>query len=63
MAVMDAAIFEALWRHTAEIKYAKPNYKEYFKNNFTADFYRCLNVVTSNHFPQNKPNLWEEQPL
>ena len=27
MAGMDAAIFEALWRHTAEIKYAKPNYK------------------------------------
>ena len=27
MAVMDAAMFEALWRHTAQIKYAKPNYK------------------------------------
>ena len=27
MAVMDVAIFEALWRHTAQIKYAKPNYK------------------------------------
>ena len=24
---MDAAKFEALWRHTALIKYAKPNYK------------------------------------
>ena len=23
MAVMDAALFEALWRHTAQIKYAK----------------------------------------
>ena len=29
MAVMDAAIFEALWRHTAQIKYAKPNYKKF----------------------------------
>ena len=29
MAIMDAAIFEAFWRHTAQIKYmyAKPNYK------------------------------------
>ena len=27
MAIMDAAIFEALWRHTALIKYAKPNYE------------------------------------
>ena len=27
MSVMVAAIFEALWRHTAQIKYAKPNYK------------------------------------
>ena len=27
MAVMDAAIFEALWRHTAQIKYTKPNYE------------------------------------
>ena len=25
MAVVDAAIFEALWRHTVLIKYAKPN--------------------------------------
>ena len=29
MAVMDAAIFEALWHHTAQIKYAKPNYTEF----------------------------------
>ena len=29
MAVMGAAIFEALLRHTAEIKYAKLNYKEF----------------------------------
>ena len=29
MAVMDAAMFEALWRHIAQIKYAKPNYKEF----------------------------------
>ena len=27
MAVMDASIFDALWRHTPQIKYAKPNYK------------------------------------
>ena len=27
MAVIDTAVFEALWRHTAQIKYAKPNYK------------------------------------
>ena len=27
MAVMDIAIFEALRCHTAQIKYAKPNYK------------------------------------
>ena len=27
MAVMGAAIFEALWRHTAQMKYAKSNYK------------------------------------
>ena len=24
---MDAAIFEALWRYTAQIEYAKPNYE------------------------------------
>ena len=28
---MDAAIFEALWRHTALIKYAKPNIYWVFK--------------------------------
>ena len=32
MAVMDAAVFEALWRNTALIKYAKPNNFCIFKN-------------------------------
>ena len=27
MAVMDAALVEALWRHTAQIKNAKPTHK------------------------------------
>ena len=27
IAVMDATIFEALWRHIDQIKYAKQNYK------------------------------------
>ena len=31
MAVMDAAIFEALWRHTALIKYAKANYNGFLR--------------------------------
>ena len=34
-----------------------------FKNIFATDIYRYLILVTSNHFPQNKPNSWEEQPL
>ena len=31
MAVMDAAILYALWRHTAQIKYAKPNYEVFLR--------------------------------
>ena len=61
MAVMEAAIFEALWRHTAQIKNAK--LWRVFKNIFATYLYRCLIRMTSNHFPQNKPNLLEEQPL
>ena len=53
MAVMVAAIFEALGRQTAQIKYAKPNYKGFFATNFISMF----------NYPQNKPNLWELQPL
>ena len=30
---------------------------------FDADFYRCLILVTSIIFPQNKPNLCEEPLL
>ena len=62
MAAMDAAIFEALWRHTAQIKYAKSNYKD-FQEYFCYRFDICLILVTSNHFPQNKPNLWNDLPL
>ena len=32
MAVMDAAIIEALWRHTSLIKYVKPNNYWVLKN-------------------------------
>ena len=59
MAVIDAAIFEALWRHTAQIKYAKSNYKG-FQEYFCYRFDICLILVTSNRFPQNKPNLWKD---
>ena len=31
MAVMDAAILEALWRYTARIKYTKANYKGFLR--------------------------------
>ena len=64
MAVMDAAICEALWRHTAQInfEYAKPNY-EGFSRIVCYIFYRCLILVTLNYFPQNKPNIREEEPL
>ena len=31
-----------------------------FKNNFATDFYNLLILMTSNHFPQNKPTLWEQ---
>ena len=37
MAVIDAALMRALWRHTAQIKYAKPIIKV-FKNNFATIF-------------------------
>ena len=34
MAVMVAAIFEALWYPKAQIKYTKPSYKGFFATNF-----------------------------
>ena len=58
MTVMDAAISEALWRHTAQIFKTK---LWVFKNIFDTDFYSCLILVTNNHLVQDKPNLWEEQ--
>ena len=64
MAAIDAAIFEALWRHTTQIKYAKPNYEGFFEDFFFAtNFCRRLILVTRNHFSQNKPSLWEEEPF
>ena len=57
MAVMDAAIFEALWRHTAQIKYAKRNYLGVPRIILLQIFIYLI------HFPQNKQNLREEQPL
>ena len=38
MAAMDAAIFEALWCHTAQTKYTKPNYKGFQEYFFFTDF-------------------------
>ena len=52
MAVMDAAIFEALWRHTAQVNMQNQimrGFQEYFATCLC--FYRCLILVTINHFP------------
>ena len=49
MAVMDAAIFQALWRHTTQIKYAKPIIKD-FKNIFATYFYRFFNSSDKQSF-------------
>ena len=38
MAVMDAALFQALWRHTAQTKYENHIIKG-FQEMFTTDFY------------------------
>ena len=62
MADMDAAIFEA-----CDVTQPKSNMRNQiiksFQEYFATDFYRCLILVTSNNFPQNKPNLWEEHSL
>ena len=45
---------------TAQIKYAKPNYKGFLRIILLQIFYNILNVVTCNHFAQNKPVVWDE---
>ena len=57
MADMDAAILYALWRHTAQIKYAKPNYEGFLRIILQQIFYNLLILVIRNHFPQIKPTL------
>ena len=53
MAVVDAALFAALWRHTALLKLQNQIIKG-FQQYFATIFCRCSILVTSKLFPQNK---------
>ena len=53
MAVMDAAIFEALWRHTAKLNMQQPNH-----NGFSSFF--LLQIFISMFYSSDKQSFSPE---